>query len=289
MNDSPPKDGGAPERADAIYRALLGRPIDPVAREQVQAKVNAGGYDEFQLGLQVALSGEFLARLVARAPDAHLYCIHRARLVMVRRLLPPAAHIIDLGGANSPLFRLGYSHPFERMVMVDLPPEARHEMYKNVKVTPPHEGSEVVIHYGDMTRLEKFADASFDLVWSGQSIEHVDLEAGRRMCREALRVLKPGGHFCLDTPNRSLTRVHTRDVGGGFIHPEHQHEYEGAELRTELESAGFEVVSARGVCEMPVTRATGKFHYEDFVLGNPITDDPEDAYILYFDCRKPAQ
>jgi SAM-dependent methyltransferase len=274
------------ERASTIYRGLLGREIDEGARQAILAKFDAGTHDDFLLALQVAYSSEFMGKLVERAIDAHLYCVHRARQVMVRRLLPPALQIIDLGGANAPLYRLGYAHPFERLVMVDLPPEARHEMYKNIKVTAPHAGGEVVIHYSDMTRLEAFAAASFDLVWSGQSIEHVDLEAGERMCHEAMRVLKPGGWFCLDTPNRGLTKIHTRDWGGAFIHPEHKHEYHAPELRALLERCGFEIVEARGVCEMPVTVATGNFHYPDFILGNPLTDDPEAGYILYFACRK---
>jgi hypothetical protein len=77
-------------------------------------------------------------------------------------------------------------------------------------------------------------------------------------------------------------------VGGGFIHPEHKHEYRAAELRDLLLSTGFEISLERGVCEMPRTRATGRFHYEDFVLGNPITEDPEEGYLLYFGCSKPT-
>jgi SAM-dependent methyltransferase len=285
---SPPAADAVLERADALYHLLLGRGLDPGAAESIRGRIAAGTYDDFQLGLQVDCSSEYLGRLVARAADAHIYFVHRSRQMMVRRLLPPARQIIDLGGANAPLYRLGYAHPFERLVMVDLPPEARHEMYKNIRVTAPAEGAEVVIHWSDMTRLEAFPDASFDLVWSGQSIEHVDLEAGRRMCAEAMRVLKPGGRFCLDTPNRGITSIHTRDWGGGFIHPEHKHEYHGPELRAQLEAAGFEVEQAKGVCEMPETFATGNFHYEDFILGNPLTDDVERGYILYFGCRKPG-
>jgi len=274
------------ERAETCYSMLLGRNLDTAALESLRARMQAGTYDEFLFGLQIICSSEYMARCLSRV-DSHLNFVHRARLIMVRRLLPPARHIIDLGGANSPLYRLGYGHHFERLVMVDLPPEARHEMYKNIDVSAA-QGSKVTIHWSDMTRLEAFPDASFDLVWSGQSIEHVDLEGGKRMCAEAIRLLRPGGHFCLDTPNRGITKIHTRDCGGGFIHPEHKHEYHGAELRTQLEVSGFEIVQKYGVCEMPKTRETGEFHYEDFILGCPITDDLESGYILYFGCRKPG-
>ncbi len=280
--------GSSLERASLLYQALLGRDLDEPARQSLSNRVRDGTFDEFALALQLAYSSEFLGRLCERAIDAHLYLIHRARQLMIRRLLPAAAHVLDLGGANAPLYRMGYAHPFRRLVMVDLPPEARHEMYRQIAVAPPHDGGEVVIHYCDMTRLDAFDDATFDLVWSGQSIEHVDLASGGRMCREALRVLKPGGAFCLDTPNRGVTRIHMKDLGGGLIHPEHKHEYHAHELRELLVQSGFEVAAARGVCEMAVTRATGEFHYPDFVLGNPLVDDPEAGYILYFGCRKPA-
>jgi SAM-dependent methyltransferase len=276
----------AAERGEALYEAILGRPIDEPARAALSANA-AEGEDGFSLALRLVCSSEFVARLADRAVDAHLFLIHRARDVMIRRLLPGADAILDLGGINAPLFHMGYGHPFKRMTIVDLPPDDRHAMYRDI---PFHGGGggQVSVHYCDMTSLTAFADASFDLVWSGQSIEHVDRAAGARMCREALRVLKPGGHFCLDTPNRAVTRIHTRDVGGGFIHPEHKHEYEAGELRTLLTGTGFEVVLERGVCEMPRTRETGTFHYDDFVLGNVITPDPRDGYILYFQCRKPG-
>ena len=83
--------------------------------------------------------------------------------------------------------------------------------------------------------------------------------------------------------------MHTKEIGGGFIHPEHKHEYEVAELRELLQRTGFENRgSARDLRDASFSR-TGHFEYEDFVLGSPIVDDPEDAYIMYFAARKPAR
>ncbi|WP_157006755.1 class I SAM-dependent methyltransferase [Luteibacter yeojuensis] len=225
-----------------------------------------------------------MGAIIDQAMDHHLQYLHRARLVAIRRLLPPASRILDLGGANAPLYRMSYAHKFDELVMVDLPPENRHSDYRDVEVTAPY--GHVVIHYGDMTQLDEFATGSFDLVWSGQSIEHVPLENARRMCREAHRVLADGGHFCLDTPNRAITKIHTANWHGGFIHPEHHHEFHADELRKILTSSGFRIKREAGICEMPDTHASGEFHYSDFVLGNPITDDIQRAYALYFDCVK---
>ena len=144
----------------------------------------------------------------------------------------------------------------------------------------------VVVRYTDMTTLEGIDDESVDFVWSGQSIEHVPLEAGERMCREAFRVLRKGGAFCLDTPNRRLTEIHTATVGGGFIHPEHYIEYHSEQLLQILKATGFTIKNSYGICEMPETLLTGEFHYEDFMFGRQITDTVSDGYIQFFHCVK---
>jgi SAM-dependent methyltransferase len=271
-----------------VYRAICGGPPDEVTMQSALARLRSGTADWTTLAHEWAASQEALDRAIERAMALHLHLIHQARLRLVRTLLPPADRILDLGGANAPLYRMGYRHRFRKLVLVDLPAQARHGAYGDVSLERTREGGEVSIHYGDMTKLEDFADASFDLVWSGQSIEHVSRADGERMCREAYRVLGPGGHFCLDTPNRLITSIHTAQVGGGFIHPEHKVEYEPAELRALLNSAGFNVVAQKGVCEMPRTCAERKFHYEDFVLGAPICDRLDCSYIQYFHCRRPT-
>jgi SAM-dependent methyltransferase len=244
--------------------------------------------EELKKAVELTCSVTGMEGVVGNAMEFHLQYLHRARQILIRRMLPPAAKIVDLGGANAPLYRMGYKHRFERLAMVDLPPEGRHAAYADAVVDAALDYGEVVVHWSDMTRLPGIPDASVDLVWSGQSIEHVDLEGGKRMCREAWRILKPGGWFCLDTPNRALTSIHTRGTDGGFIHPDHRHEYYADELRTQLKGCGFEVVDECGVCEMPNSVATNHVDYSDFILGNPISDKIEASYILYFACRKPS-
>jgi predicted SAM-dependent methyltransferase len=206
---------------------------------------------------------------------------------MISTLLPQGDVILDLGGANCPLYKMGYPHKFEKLYLIDLPPEDRHDMYKEIVVDPNCDGGEVVLKYGDMTELDACADESIDFVWSGQSIEHIPIEAGEKMCRAAFRVLKPGGAFCLDTPNRLLTEIHTRDVGGGFIHPEHCIEYKPEQLRALLKRTGFEIKQAFGICEMPNTLASGEFCYEDFLFGRQIIGEIDSGYIQFFHCVKP--
>ncbi|MEJ8854748.1 methyltransferase domain-containing protein [Variovorax robiniae] len=159
-------------------------------------------------------------------------------------------------------------------------------MYKEIKIDLEDVSGDVVLHFNDMTELDSFDDNSVGFVWSGQSIEHVSKEAGEKMCRSVHRVLKEGGAFCLDTPNRLLTQIHTRDVGGGFIHPEHFIEYTPMQLDSLLRKSGFFIAHRLGVREMLKTAQSGIFFYEDFVAGAEISENIEASYIQYFHCLK---
>lgn len=232
-------------------------------------------------------SPDFYRGLAQRALDNHLYLIHGARLRMIQSLLPAGAHIVDLGGANAPLYRMGYPHPFEHLTLVDLPPEDRQAEYRQA-VTEAGAGiGQVHLEFRDMTDLSFIPSGSVDFVWSGQSIEHVPRDAGQRMCREAFRVLRRGGWFCLDTPNGLVSSVHAATAGLRFVHPEHFVEYTPDELRAVLRGAGFDIALERGLCEMPETVRTGSFSYEDFAYGAPISMTPERSYIQFYRCLKP--
>src|SRR5690606_19560013 len=123
-----------------------------------------------------------------------------------------------------------------------------------------------------------------DFAWSGQSIEHVSREDAVVMCDSIYRILKPGGRFCLDTPNRLVTAIHTRNWHGGYINPDHRYEYAPDELRSLLLDAGFRIDVEAGINAMVNTCETGNFDYTDFVLGNPLTDRIEEGYSLFFAC-----
>ena len=243
--------------------------------------------DEFEVICRLLLTPEGVDKQLARAADLHLFAIHRARLLLVKYLIPAARVIIDLGGANAPLYRMGYPHAFDRLVMVDLPPHERHEDFREVSVERQGSGGELVLRHGDMTDLSWLQDSSVDLVWSGQSIEHVTQSDANRMCEEAFRVLRPGGHFCLDTPNGIITSIHAATAGLTFIHADHKIEYLPEALETMLLGCGFAVVDKRGICGMPMTSKSGTFIYEDFLLGGAITGDLDSSYIQFFNCVKP--
>ncbi|MBK9164635.1 MAG: methyltransferase domain-containing protein [Acidobacteria bacterium] len=87
------------------------------------------------------------------------------------------------------------------------------------------ESSAVIL--GDGLRLP-FTDASFDVVTSFETVEHIHDRPG--FLRELERVLSPGGFLLLSTPNAH----YTRPVNGKPSNPFHVYEYTPEELGEEL-------------------------------------------------------
>jgi 2-polyprenyl-3-methyl-5-hydroxy-6-metoxy-1,4-benzoquinol methylase len=102
---------------------------------------------------------------------------------------------------------------------------------------------------------------TFDAVVAGELFEHLN-RAPWAMLAEVWRVLKPGGHVVLTTPNglaleRGYAWLKRASTGLGF-HPDaptlrHAREYSSAELRAILASQGFTVDSIRSVNYSVVT------------------------------------
>ena len=57
---------------------------------------------------------------------------------------------------------------------------------------------------GDCTDLSKFDDASFDIVFASNLLEHLHRRESSRLLAEAKRVLRPGGRLMLLQPNFRL-------------------------------------------------------------------------------------
>jgi predicted SAM-dependent methyltransferase len=135
-----------------------------------------------------------------------------------------------------------------------------------------------------MVDLSFLEDDSVDLVYSGQSIEHVTEEDGDAVLSESLRILRPGGYMAIDTPNARVCRLQQE----GFIDPDHKVEYHLGALRAKVERAGFEVLTERGLNWGGPAVAEGRFDL-DALAGNwGVFHDAESCYLLALLLRKPG-
>jgi SAM-dependent methyltransferase len=89
-----------------------------------------------------------------------------------------------------------------------------------------------------------FASDIFDAVISFQVIEHIEDAVG--YLYEIQRVVKPGGHFILTTPNRKMRLLPFQKPWNGY----HVREYSGAELY-DLLLRVFDIVQMQGVMARP--------------------------------------
>jgi len=275
----------------AAYRACLHREPDPDGLRRYLEQLESNTLDWEGVLRAVLGSEEFLSQQEARSSEERaMHSLHGARTILFRELLPRAEVVVDLGGASScdpegALFALGYPHAPRELTIVDLPPDKR---FLQPRTATPQDlmaarGTRIQYLYGSMGDLRSIADSSVDLVVSGESIEHVAEDEADRAFREALRILRPGGHFCLDTPNARLTRIQSPCSP---IHPEHRKEYRVSELADKLARHGFHIATVKGICPMPESLASGRFDLAEMARNRRLSDDPEEGYLFFIDAVK---
>src|SRR5206468_8820731 len=140
--------------------------------------------------------------------------------------------------------------------------------------------------YRSMTDLSIFADGEFDLAYSGQSIEHITEGEADLCLAEVGRVLRPGGHLCLDTPNRLASELQLEGTGVQFVNPDHKIEYTDEQLRAKLEAHGFAIREAKGLVHLPETFRTGKFQPDELADNTGVFADIGECSLLAYVCQK---
>ncbi len=181
----------------------------------------------------------------------HNLLIHHARAARLRAMPPGAHDLLSVGCAGNWYFdwMRGCYGPVARHVGLeayvppppDLPPEV--EWIANTA--------------GDMSGV---AAASIDLVFAGQTVEHLWPAELTGFLAESARVLRPGGHLVIDSPNRHLTGPLN------YSHGEHT-----VELTPE------EAVQLVGLAGFTVTRLSGIW----------LCRDPRSLRVLPFDSNEP--
>jgi SAM-dependent methyltransferase len=276
----------AAEVLDLVYELVLAREPDPTAAQGYLGALQSGAVTPQELTDWAIASGEWWSV----TPFAGLgQSLHFSRMLFVRSL-PPARRILDLGGtalgnATGALVLMGYPYPFDDLVVIDLPSDERNELYQE---SAAHEVTVTALgpvryRYHSMVDLSEYPDGSVDLVYSGQSIEHVPVSVADTVLGEVRRVLRPGGYLGLDTPNARVTRLQQPE----FVDPDHEHEYTDVELRAKLTAAGFEVACAWGLNHAGPSLAAGSFDSEQVATARGMFHQVEDCYLLAYLCRVP--
>lgn len=275
---------------DLAYQLILGRDPDQVGFQEHVAQIESKQMTRERFVSILINSPEFRQN---RLHKVLIDVLHGARLQLIKQL-PRANRIVDLGGscrgrAEGALVIMGYPYPFERLSIVELPREQRHELYSThcedyqEEVQTPRGPVNYV--FTSMADLSAFANGTIDLVYAGQSIEHVTSDEARVVCREVQRILRPGGYFCLDTPNRAITRLQCPNQ---FINPDHKIEYTHAEMVQLLEASGLVIREAKGLCLTPESVRQGKFLPDDCRRHEGLFDDIENCYLMYYKCQAPV-
>lgn len=210
---------------------------------------------------------------------------HQARLKLVQTVLPSARRILDLGGsaadsALGSLLAMGYPHPVQELHIIDLPPEQRHYHRPQVQHATHFtaNGVDITYHYRSMADLVDFPDQSFEMIWAGQSYEHISMADGEAVLRAAKRLLVPGGFLCLDTPNRLISALQVHE---DWLHPEHQIEYPPAQLKARVQAHGFVVPEMGAVSPLPFSSQRQRFSRLELIESTGLGPSSDTGYSFY--------
>ena len=276
------------EAVRMAYNVLLRRePDEPAWTEQADAMA-AGVLTRDDLVDRVRCSSELRVHVPILAASLHA-SLHASRSEFIIGL-PPARRIVDLGGgstwdARGAMVALGYPYDFDELVIVDLPPDDRHPLYHSERYgTNQTDRGLVRYEYRSMADLSFAEDESVDLIYSGQSIEHVTEEDGDIVLKESFRVLRPGGIMAIDTPNGLVCRLQQE----GFIDPDHKVEYTLEELRDKVTAVGFSVLAERGLNWGGSAVARGEFDPAALAGHRGIYYDAAGCYLLAVLLQKPT-
>lgn len=84
----------------------------------------------------------------------------------------------------------------------------------------------------DCTKLEMFATASMDFVFSSHLLEHIEDYVGA--LTEWWRVIKPGGHLCLYLPHKDLYP----NIGQNGANADHKHDFSPSDIERAMLKIG---------------------------------------------------
>lgn len=269
---------------DMVYKVIFEREIDSQGLDSWLSQLQQG-LTRLDLVKVLVNSPEFIAR---NNSNKLLEVLHNLRMEMIQTLLPPAEVVLDLGGAHpgdskGTLLNFGYPYLPKKLYILDLPPSERMfpatEMPQKVK----YNNCEIEYVYRSMSDLTCFQEESFDLIWSGESIEHITPEDAEKVFKQVYKLLKPNGKFALDTPNRRATEL---QCPNSFIHPEHKIEYYYEDFIEILKKHNFKVIETKGLSDLSESINSATFKEDELIKNSRLNNKPQNSYMFYVCCMR---
>jgi predicted SAM-dependent methyltransferase len=141
----------------------------------------------------------------------------------------------------------------------------------------------------NITKPLPLPDATMDVVYSEEVIEHISRASGRQMLAECFRVLKPGGTLRLTTPSldyfakQALSNpAAVQQINDIFYGHGHQFIYSEAALRQVLVETGFVNIQSSSYRDAKAKYGSFDSHPVRFAFAPP-------EWSQYWEAEKPAK
>lgn len=272
------------------YWAIFEREIDEDGLNG-WLKALENGLSRTELIKHMVSSREFFNKIIGSSGmDQIFHKLHLARIEMVQSLLPSGNTILDIGGYSTAdqkgsLLSMGYPYLPKKLYILDLPPDQM--MFPGPTWPNPvnYQNCKIEYVYRSMTDLSHFPKKSFDLIWSGESIEHISQQEAEQVLAQSYELLKPGGKLALDTPNRRATELL---MPNSYIHPEHKLEYYFKDLSAMLSKHKFRIVQSKGIIDLSKSIAASSLlnFYQECLSSANINDNPDNSFCFYICCER---
>ena len=200
-------------------------------------------------------------------------------------------YILDIGGssantASGALIELGYRFRPKELTIFDLPEDQQY--WGKPKFSQDQDytfewGTVSYVHgfAENLDRYDELTHKKFDLVYMGQTIEHIQKEALGSVLIWIKQHLNPGGRLIFDTPNRTITKI---QMPNSYIDIDHKYEYTPDEMEVVLNDHGFAAIKKIGMLEMTETIRSQKFNPLEVYETKVVNDYPESSYVFAFEC-----
>jgi SAM-dependent methyltransferase len=203
--------------------------------------------------------------------------LHELRTLELERVPKGAQRVLSVG-ANGRWYFDWFEHSYGPVVR-HVGVEAYEPMPGDL---PPY--VEWIVNTAD--KMSGVEDSSVDLVFAGQTTEHLWADELAGFLLESHRVLAEGGQLILDSPNRLVTE-HLHWSHGG-----HTVELSAAEITELLTLAGFEVEAVRGL--WLCAQDGGVLQLEERLIDAALTtrrialgaDRPDQCFVWWINARR---